>query len=203
MNRELTVLEYVVLGLISFEPQSGYTIINYFEDGAYAWSASPGSVYPLLKRLEHQDYIAGNLEMEHETRPRKMYTLTPLGEETLDEWLRIPPGAAPLLEERDKAMWKFLFMGKRFPVADVLTWLAAYEENLHAWDVGRQGFRSMTEAALEAEGLSGLKASVHQQLLLEQTIMEVNMQRTWIQLARSRLEALAIQTGEYPSTDED
>src|SRR5574341_75998 len=97
MERELSTLEYVVLGLISMEAQSGYTIINYFEDGAYSWSASPGSVYPLLKRLEKGGIIAGELDMTLETRPRKMYVLTPFGEELLDEWLRIPPEPAPIL----------------------------------------------------------------------------------------------------------
>ncbi|MEJ2364796.1 MAG: PAS domain S-box protein, partial [Deltaproteobacteria bacterium] len=40
------------MGLISMEPQSGYSIISTFESGRYRWSGSPGSVYPILKRLE-------------------------------------------------------------------------------------------------------------------------------------------------------
>jgi DNA-binding PadR family transcriptional regulator len=52
IDRELTTLEYIVLGLISLQPQSGYDVVSYFESGAYSWSASPGSIYPMLKRLE-------------------------------------------------------------------------------------------------------------------------------------------------------
>lgn len=202
-ERELTTLEYLVLGLISMEPQSGYTIINYFEDEAYSWSASPGAVYPLLKRLEAQEYIAGELEMTHDTRPRKIYTLTPLGEAALDAWLITPPDAAPLLEERERANWKFLFMGKRFSTSQVIGWLNAYEAKLEVWSRGRDIFNNATKAAMESEGIAALKASVHQQLLMEQNIMEVNMQRMWIQMARGRLGALAQQTGEFAKVSPD
>ena len=196
LTRDLTSLEYVVLGLISIEPQSGYTIINYFEDGAYGWSASPGSVYPLLKRLEKQSYIAGELEMVHETRPRKMYSLTSLGEETLDEWLRVPPEAPALQDEREKAMWKFQFMGHRFSTAEVIQWLNGYEEKLEVWTKGRNIFRDTALAAMESEGIEQYRLYIHQQLLIELTIMEVNAQRTWVQLARARLESLPHQSGE-------
>lgn len=202
-ERDLTTLEYIVLGLISIAPQSGYTIISYFEDKSFGWSASPGSVYPMLKRLEKQDIIRGELEMEHETRPRKVYTLSPEGEGLLDEWLREPPQAAPLLEEREKAMWKFLFMGRRFTTPEVVRWLNAYEERLNVWSVGRSFFRDVTAAVMQEEGIGELRASVHQQLLLEQNIMEANMQRMWIQMARERLQTFARQTGEFEGVRPD
>ncbi len=202
MEREFTTLEYLVLGLISMEPQSGYTIINYFEDESYSWSASPGSVYPMLKRLEKLDVLQGELEMTHDTRPRKIYTLTERGEQVLDEWLRTPPDAAPLTEEREKAMWKFLFMGKRFNTADVLKWLDAWEERLSVWNVGRSLFRDYTKEAMDSIGIADLRTSIHQQLLIEQNIMEVNMQRMWIQMARGRLMALGQQTGEHTTVSD-
>jgi len=79
-GRELTTLEYVVLGLISLHPQSGYSIINYFSPrGVYSWNASPGTIYPILKRLEKQGIIDGKLELEPMTRQRKTYTLSKSG----------------------------------------------------------------------------------------------------------------------------
>ena len=90
-KRDLTALEYIVLGLVSLQPQSGYSITSFFEDGSYSWSASPGSIYPMLKRLEDGGMILGELEMEYETRPRKVYTLTESGGKRLDEWLTDTP----------------------------------------------------------------------------------------------------------------
>src|SRR5690348_11004367 len=104
-KRELAALEYVVLGLISIQPQSGYDIISYLSPvGVYSWSASPGSIYPIHKRLEAQNIIVGTVESEHEMRPRKTYTLSSSGGKLLDEWLREVPQMLPLYEQRELAL---------------------------------------------------------------------------------------------------
>ena len=185
LERELTTLEYVVLGLISIEPQSGYSIISFLEQGIYRWSASPGSIYPILKRLEKQGVIAGELEAVHETRPRKMYRLTSIGEDLLDEWITMPFSASELLEDRDVVMLKFLFAEKRFPREAVLDWLSEYEESTNTYDVTRRPFFDLTHQ----------QASPHQKLILDGIMMELNMQREWIKMARQRLS----ETGENES----
>jgi len=179
LERELTTLEYIVLGLIGESPQSGYSIISTLEIGIHRWSASPGSIYPILKRLEKLGCIMGELEIVYETRPRKIYRLTSLGEEALDNWLRRTLEWNEVLDERDVVLLKFLFMEKRLSKAEVLAWLDMYEELTESY----QGPRRTFYAALISE------SSLHQQLIHEMTIMELNMQRTWIQMARRRLEA--------------
>ncbi len=181
-NRALTTLEYAALGLIGMQPQSGYSIISTFETSFYRWSASPGSIYPMLKRLERQGIIVGKLEMTYETRPRKMYTLTPLGETILDEWLKAPLSKSEVAEERDTAMMKFLFAEKRLTRNEVLAWLDNYEKTVEA-------YRVMFELQRSPE-LSVW--SLHQQLVAEASLMEVDMQRTWIQRARSRLQTVSL-----------
>src|SRR5215469_7367952 len=121
--RELTTQEYVILGLISIEPQSGYSIISTLEVGVYRWSASPGSIYPILKRLEKDGIIEGTLEMVHETRPRKMYNLTPLGESILDTWIKARLTLRELYQERDTVMLKFMFAEYRLSREEILSWL--------------------------------------------------------------------------------
>ena len=183
-NRTLTTLEYAALGLIGMQPQSGYSIISTFETSFYRWSASPGSIYPMLKRLERQEIIVGKLEMTYETRPRKMYTLTPLGETILDEWLKAPLSKSEVAEERDTAMMKFLFAEKRLTRSEVLAWLDNYEKTVEA-------YRVMFELQRSPE-LSVW--SMHQQLVAEASLMEVDMQRTWIQRARSQLQTMPLHT---------
>lgn len=180
-QRDLTTLEYYVLGLISVEPQSGYSIITYFEMDWWRWrgSSSPGSIYPILKRLEQQGIIDGELEVVYETRPRKMYTLTPAGEEILDEWLRMPVTKDEAGEDRSTLMMKFLFMERRLPVEETLKWLDSYEQATDYYITLLQVSRN--------PNLTGVW-SLHQQLILEATLMELNMQRTWIQMARQRIQ---------------
>lgn len=180
-ERELTTLEYYVLGLISVEPQSGYSIITYFEDDWWRWhgSSSPGSIYPVLKRLEQQNIIDGELESIYETRPRKMYTLTPLGESLLDAWLRAPISKDEAAEDRSILMTKFLFAEKRMTRDEILVWLDNYEQATdHYLTLLRMNRNPQAESVW----------SLHQQLILEATLMELNMQRTWIQMARQRIQ---------------
>lgn len=181
LTRELTTLEYVVLGLIGVEPQSGYSLINFFEEGMNRWSASPGSIYPMLKRLEKQDVIAGELEIVYETRPRKMYTLTDFGEELLDAWLRAPLDKVDVSESRDVLQLKFLYMESRFTPEEVIAWLQDYERNADQ-------YVSLINLTRNPDASSW---STHQQLVVQASIMELEMQRNWLQLAQKRIQARA------------
>lgn len=200
LDRGLTPLEYLVLGLISVEPQSGYSIVTFFDGGVSSWSASPGSIYPMLKRLEKQDIINGALEMEYETRPRKVYTLTPLGETLLDDWLRQQPKMRPFYQERELAMWRFQFMERRLPLKEVIQWLTDYLSVLNLTDAHQDVYHAGVMDALEADEVG----NVYRQLVLESSFMEINSMRTWLQMSISRLTAFAHRTGEFDAvTDKD
>jgi DNA-binding PadR family transcriptional regulator len=192
-DRDLTTLEFIVLGLISMQPQSGYSIVSYFDTGASSWSASPGSIYPMLKRLEKNGVVDGELEMAHETRPRKIYTLTELGEQLLDKWLLEVPGLRPFYQERELAMWRFQFMEQRFSKPIVVEWLNQYLDGVRYADAVTEAYSEGVKAALEESG----EYSLHRQLAMEAYIMEVNTIRSWIEMAKARLTIIAHQTGEY------
>lgn len=184
-KRELTTLEYYVLGLISIAPQSGYSIMSYLEEeqwgGAHA-TASPGSIYPLLKRLEQNEMIEGTLEL-NESRARKMYVLTDRGGQALDDWLLAPITNLEVTNERNQILMRFMFAERRLTHAQVMQWLDNYEEStdlqIKLMQINRPS---------EAQGWS-----THQFLLLECSMMELNMQKSWIQMARRHLHMLHTQ----------
>jgi DNA-binding PadR family transcriptional regulator len=187
MARDLTPLEYIVLGLIGFAPQTGYSIISYFDEDSYnSWSASPGSVYPMLKRLEKQEIITGELEMEHETRPRKVYTLTDTGSKLLDEWLREVPKMRPFYQELELAQLRFQFMERRLPREAVLTWLRGYKDALHYASTVEQIYAEPIRRAMAEDSTF---YSLHSELLMQVYMMELNILRTWVDTAIMRLEA--------------
>ncbi|MDX1994566.1 MAG: PadR family transcriptional regulator [bacterium] len=196
-TRDLTSLEYVVLGLIAYEPQSGYSIVTYFEDRDSSWSASPGSIYPMLKRLEKLGVIEGELEIEHETRPRKIYRLTPLGEKMLDEWLKIVPSVRPFYEQRELAMWRFQMMEKRFTIEETLRWLRDYRDQITYADAVHQVYDAGIKAAYDEIG----GFSIFRQLAMEAYVMEMNAIRMWVDMAIMRLEMHGRRTGEYPAVN--
>jgi len=175
VRRELTTTEYVILGLLSSAPQTGYTIIHTLEMADSGWSASSGSIYPALRRLERLGVIQGDIEVTHATRLRKVYAITALGESALDSWLRSVPRVD--LSNHDIPLIKFLFAERRLSRAEVLRWLDDYEHCMDAFEGTHRAWHSAQFGV----------SSVHQQLLLEATMMQWKMQRDWIQLARQRL----------------
>ncbi len=177
ISRDLTTLEYIILGLLATAPQSGYGIAGALENGVYRWSASPGSIYPALKRLARNNIIASELEVVTETQSRKVYHLTPEGEELIDRWIMEPPTQRELLDEHNIMLIKFLFAETRLPREKVLALLDAYEQRAAAFDMKLQ---IMHEFAKDA-------ASPHQRLIFKSIAMERVAQRRWIKLARQYL----------------
>ncbi len=74
-------LKYMVLGLLEEKPMHGYEVMQRLEEesGGY-YSASPGSVYPVLQMLEDQDYVRAE---QHDGK--KVYHITDAGRAYLDE----------------------------------------------------------------------------------------------------------------------
>jgi DNA-binding PadR family transcriptional regulator len=178
MERNLTTQEYVALGMTSLEPQSGYSIRSAFSLGAFRLSSSPGSIYPMLKRLERNGLMTGKIETLHETRARKMYSPTPLGEQLLDEWLHLPVSKEEVVTGKDLLLLKFLFMERRLGRPKVIAWLTTYTEALELYE---QLLRAQRDPQMK-------EWSLHQQLLIEATIMDLGVQRAWIGVARQRLQ---------------
>jgi len=177
-TRELTVLEYVILGFLGIKPQSGYDIIGNFEIGIYRTSASTGSIYPVLKRLEKLELITSTLEAVHETRPRKVYALRPAGERLLDDWLRRSPTLSEIIEDFDIAMHKFLVAEYRLSRSEVLEWLDAYEQVVTL----SQQLGGAIYQATQGGGLS-----LHAGLVNYSIKLEIQARLTWIKAAQSRL----------------
>ena len=184
-TRDLSTLEYIVLGACSLAPQSGYSITSSFEDGSYSWSASPGSVYPMLKRLEKQGFISGNLEMEYETRPKKVYSLTEEGGAILDEWLMATPDMRPFWEQREIAQLRFQYMEKRLSHEQTMKWLKNYLDAVNYASKVEEVYTKPIQQAM-ADDTSAY--SLHSQLLMEGYIMEINTLRTWLELVKTRLQ---------------
>lgn len=79
----------IIIGVLSqlAEPQYGYSLVSVLEEKGM--SIDPGTLYPLLRRLEKQELLESSWDT-NETRPRKYYALTTLGREVYEglcgEW---------------------------------------------------------------------------------------------------------------------
>jgi DNA-binding PadR family transcriptional regulator len=95
----LSPTAYVILGMVSEEPRSGYEI-KAVVDGTtrFFWAASYGQIYPELKRLAEQGLVVGS-DAPTGGRRRTVYEITADGEEELKAWLRRPPETYEMREE--------------------------------------------------------------------------------------------------------
>ncbi len=110
MDGTLSSLGCALLGLLSLEPQSGYGLRRIFSDTPMgAFSDSPGSIYPALRRLEGAGLIRGKAAASG--RRRKVFTITPRGLAALRAWLTQPVTPDVACREPDVQMLRLAFMG--------------------------------------------------------------------------------------------
>ncbi|WP_422657050.1 PadR family transcriptional regulator [Paenibacillus sp. EC2-1] len=74
----------IILGVLSqlSEPQYGYSLVTVLEEKGI--NVDPGTLYPLLRRLEKQELLQSQWDT-NDTRPRKYYSLSPLGKEVYEQ----------------------------------------------------------------------------------------------------------------------
>lgn len=102
--------KHAILGLVSFGPQSGYTMKHELEEGGtqWIWDLSYGSIYPKLESLTAEGLITP-VEVQSTGRERTMYELTARGWAEMDRWLG-QPSEYPF-PVRDELLLRLLFWG--------------------------------------------------------------------------------------------
>src|SRR4051812_43906891 len=104
--RELSPTAYVILGMLSWRPMSGYDIKAMVDASTrFFWAASYGQIYPELRRLAEAGLVEGEREGDGGRR-RTPFALTEEGRKALGEWLAEPPQT---IEMRDEGLLKLFF----------------------------------------------------------------------------------------------
>jgi DNA-binding PadR family transcriptional regulator len=141
---ELSATAYVILGMVSREPRSGYEIKALVDDTTrFFWAASYGQIYPELKRLSEAGLVEG-IDAPRGERKRTVYKITPEGEMALKDWLRQPPAT---YEMREEGLLKLFFAGILPPAeaTEILGWMREYRLGL------AERLRKIEPKALEKE----------------------------------------------------
>jgi PadR family transcriptional regulator AphA len=124
---DLSPTAYVILGMVSREPRSGYEIKAAVDNTTrFFWAASYGQIYPELKRLSEAGLVEG-VDASQGDRKRTRYAITADGKAELKDWLRKPPEAA---EMREEGLLKLFFSGVLKPAEAVETLRAMRKRRL-------------------------------------------------------------------------
>jgi PadR family transcriptional regulator AphA len=102
----LSSTAYVILGMLSWRPMTGYEIKSLVDKSTrFFWAASYGQIYPELRRLAADGLIEGKASPQGGRR-RNVYRLTPAGRRELEAWLAVD---ADVFELRDEGLLKLFF----------------------------------------------------------------------------------------------
>ena len=84
-------LRYFILGLLAQQPMSGYDIRRFLKN--LNWligSPGGGSTYPILRALLQDELVTVEISPGIDRPPRKVYTITEAGRDTLHIWIEQP-----------------------------------------------------------------------------------------------------------------
>ena len=83
---------FLIMGLLSHEPMSGYDIKKRLEVAmSHMWDLSYGQIYPTLRALESEGLVTMEMIVSESGPNRKVYTITQAGKAALRDWVAVPP----------------------------------------------------------------------------------------------------------------
>ncbi|MCA9128463.1 MAG: PadR family transcriptional regulator [Planctomycetales bacterium] len=101
---------FAILGLLSWQPQSGYDIKKLVEVGlSHFWNENYGNIYPTLDGLVRDGLAVKEAGNTSGRRTRNVYRITQQGQQLFDDWLAQP---ADLPIVRNELLLKFFLSGR-------------------------------------------------------------------------------------------
>ena len=170
-------VRFAILGLIAQKPRHGYEVRAAFEalvGGDNNWQVKPAQIYTTLERLEEASMIFRTSDLgEGEEPSRRVYQITPLGEEALREWFSTP---TPSDHQRDDFFIKLMIgiaSRQGNPMCLIQTQRALLFQEMHNITNQRETCDPTGEIA--------------QILLLDKGIMHLEADLRWLDMIESRL----------------
>jgi DNA-binding PadR family transcriptional regulator len=171
-------VRYAILGLLAQKTRHGYELRAAFEAvvGEYAnWDLKAAQVYTTLERLEEAGLVERTSDLGEGDEPdRRIYAVTQSGREALKIWYA--SGVTPE-HQRDEFFVKLmvgLASGEADPHEVIHTQQAHLNQELQRATMLRDGYDQ--------------KSALAQILLLEKTIMHLEADLRWLEMAERRLD---------------
>jgi DNA-binding PadR family transcriptional regulator len=165
---DVTLLGYVLLGLLRQAPATGYDLRKLFATSPLmTFSDSPGAIYPALRKLERQGLIRGQVEQGSGLRLRRVFQLTPAGLRELRRWLTLPVTRDEVVRKQDRLLARFAFMDDAAGRADSVRLLQEIEREAAAYLPELRDYLERNEPGMPLSGRLALDGGVrsHEALL--------------------------------------
>src|SRR3990172_9361371 len=104
-------VKFAMLGILAKKDLHGYELKSSYDDkvGEF-WSLNYGQIYSTLDRLEQEDLVTHDRQVQDKRPDKKIYSITSKGKKKLEEWVSTP--VSKLRALRDEFFIKLVFMDK-------------------------------------------------------------------------------------------
>jgi Predicted transcriptional regulators len=173
--------QFAILGMLAIlKKSSGYDLKKHMESSTeYFWKETFSSIYPVLEDLEKQQLIVKLDTPTRNDRKRNLYTLTPAGQQALENWLLESPDKVQL---RNELLLK-LFFGNMVSIEVNIEHLKKYKMEL---EIKLSSFREIKNALPNAESLESLYGLI----TLDHGIRQVSSSLEWCDKAIKTLKSV-------------
>jgi DNA-binding PadR family transcriptional regulator len=105
------MLKYALLGLLQYNPSTGYDLKQFMDTStSNFWHAKLSQIYITLKALEKEGLVTSDVQEQTSRPDRRVYTLTEQGTQELDKWLSDTNVELPQL--KDPFLLKLFFCAR-------------------------------------------------------------------------------------------
>ena len=119
-------LPHLLLGLLSFEPQSGYDLNKRFDASVNNfWTTDQSQIYRALYKLLDKGQVRVETVVQEGQPDKKVYHLTGTGAAALDQWLATPINTENMTVR--EGWLGQLFFGERIPPEELRDVLETYK----------------------------------------------------------------------------
>lgn len=169
---------YVILGMLSIKPMSGYEIKYWISVGVgHFWNISYGQIYPNLKRLE-QEGLASCITEKNESRPdKKVYSIKEEGRAALINWLSEPIDFCGSV--KGNLLLLKLYLGSATTPDVILRHVQDYKKHMTSKLEQLDRLDQDRAAAEERAARAGDPSYPYRMLALDQGLMVMKAQIAW------------------------
>lgn len=105
-------LAYAILGILSYRPMTGYSLKETFDNSvSHFWHAHLSQIYRELSGMEEKGLVKSEIQRREGRPDRKVYHITPEGEEKFQSWLVSFPRSLAM-RYNDEFLLRLYFGGK-------------------------------------------------------------------------------------------
>ncbi|SHM32824.1 DNA-binding transcriptional regulator, PadR family [Anaerosporobacter mobilis DSM 15930] len=103
-------LKHGLLGLLNYNSMTGYDLSKFFSDSlSFFWTATTSQVYRELTTMERDGWVTSEVEVQFSKPNKKIYSITKVGKQELQDWLTNPNIEQDNPSERNPMLMKVFF----------------------------------------------------------------------------------------------